>query len=493
MPDMSFHLPASRRAAIALPVSVFLLVFAGALLAVILATFILQTVLSGRQLEPTPSTVTINRNGSVYQGDRLVGWATGTAAGTQVSLSLEDASDTDLGYNLRLNLPAGVNTSQVTAQFISIQSSAGMTAQPVTSTMLAISTVPLIPESHTRLSLSFTAGSLRIPWYITLGSFIKTISPLTALTFTLLLFLLTYLYFLIVTKRPRPPASLAPFPSPPGGLRPLEMSIILTGTVSETGVAALVYNLAQRGYWHIIRQGDEVFFLRRATDKQLLPYEEKIVNLFSPIGQPPFSLSEVVDSITGDIFSDLVGTIYIEMYDRLTQWGYFRENPRLLHLRYKTIGIILQFGGLIQAAVSYFLFNNQAPALVILGLAFYIVGVLVYTAGYRILPLNRLGKRLTVECLRFKQYISDPKPINEEEGTDGLQTSLLYDYLPYALVTGTVRGWFNRFAGQPLYVPSWYSSSFDYTLTPEQFISQIEEIISGWGNVFIQQKDPNVD
>lgn len=459
-----------------------------------LSLYLIFQVLSGlKQPALAPfQDLLVQKNGRVYQESTQVGTFRSVGEKQEARLRVSDEVNYQLrSVDLSIILPKPIKAQDLTLSISSVQGTDGMAAFQTDPTTLRATFDDVLPESYTTLILQVPAGYFALPLFDLLPNFLLSISFISWILLSLLLVLGVLLYSLIITHQGQFPKPFARRISSPEKLTALEMDILLHGKLRSKSISTLVYELANRGYLEIIQNEDKIFFARKAkiSTSSLHYHEQMILNLITPPGTQPKNIQEILYSITEELFSTVVSNVYIEIYNGLTAKGYFKNNLRFTHLQFKTLGIIIQLISLIFVIFSYAFLNFILPGLIILGVAGYLVGLIVYQTGYSIVKLTDWGRQTTQESLAFGQYLEDPASI----GPAGRQGYLFFHYLPFALVLNKEQAWLERFQHVDFYIPSWFTSSKQEFFEPIIFLDQVKAVTDVFAAVFVKVKDPNVD
>ncbi len=279
---------------------------------------------------------------------------------------------------------------------------------------------------------------------------------------------------------------------PPGDLHPLELAILHHGALTPVDLAAFLYNLVERGYVQLINHGEDegVLFLKTSKEDGLAQYERNFLLLLFPDGTEPVRLQSVIQGLNQELFSAVVSQLYVDIYDGFSRRGFFNETPRAVHLRYKTVGILVQTTGLAIALFAFLFLMGPLPGTIIVGGALYLVGYVVYYVGYRIVPLSRLGKELVSQSAEFRSFLTNPAALPWA----AVNSNLFFQYAPYALALGCAQGWLQRFREHTRWeIPDWYTDLENQLVHPDVFVNQIDAIGAAIGLAMQSVKDPNVD
>jgi hypothetical protein len=447
-----------------------------------------KSILQPRPIDPV-APVTIKSNGTAWQGQKLVGHTLREGNRLTLRLLLSDRGElTPRSPNFTVYFPPPLETSSVHARFTSIQETRSMQAAPLSTRTLAVSVPYALPESYTYLDLDYPAKHIRLPITQFMLSYLLGMSSWQWFLTALLVLAVTYLYMRTKTRSVRPEIR-GIREEPPQDLNVLEMAVMLHSTFSANDLAAFLYDIAQRGFLQIIHTPRGTVFLHDNKKNPPELYEQILIDIVSP---PPtdgrlISIQQRLHDMNQQLFSKSVSLAYISVYETLTKRGYFAVDPRISHLYYKTVGIIVQVLSLLQAVIAYFWLQTYLPGSVWLGLAGYFGGQAVYQFGYRVKRYTPAGFALYQEILAFKQFLSSPDPILFSP-----QHDLFYRYLPYALILDCEEEWLHRFRHMRMYVPQWFTTMYDI-LDPVEFVQEVHEVSCSISEVLVSLKDPNVD
>lgn len=444
-------------------------------------------VLTKRTVPVTPSTqeIVIRTDGSATVGGNVVARSIPRGGEAVLKLPVYDPQSTANSYFFTVVLPDTMTTAVVSSEVISIQDTFDGAVQPASEHSLSVYLPFVLNDAITSVVLKFNADDFSYPW------FVRAAAPFigySTLEWGLIAVMLVFGIFVSLRLQS---VRLGAHPkraqkTPPQGLRPLEAAILLDSKIDETDLAAFVYDLANRGHLQMIGRGGDIYVLPQDSGAALASYESHFLSLIAPYTEPR-PLWMVLKSLEQDLFSLTVSSSFVEIYASLTERGLFKENPRVIHLRYKTVAIVIQVLSVIQLILSYFLLP-ETPGLILIGLAGYLVGFLVYRTGYKVLRLTPLGLSTVAELHQFRKYLTEPAPI----GMEGLQGNLFYDYLPYAMVLGVGDMWLARFRETNFQIPTWFTSMEDM-YSPVDFNERVALVTDAIANVFTRLVDPNVD
>jgi hypothetical protein len=417
-------------------------------------------------------------------------------AGSQVlRIPVKSSNDANTATNLlTIDFPKDLDL-QVLKQvnIISILGSNWTQAQQKSPRELLVWLPGLISESHTVVEITLPQDYFSLSPDIQFISTLRTLPDITWWVISAIMAGLTILYVTYLSRS----QSLKPGPEqtfPPDSLSPFEAGILLHNSVQPVHVTALIFDLANRNHLQILHTREGILILRQngSDPRGLTSYEQLFLDLLTPLPSQPNDIALVSEGMDQSIFSDLVSSLYVEAFDRLSSRGYFATNPRLIHLKYKTAGIIIQLSCLAGALLTFLYLMHIIPGLLVPIMTGYVCGFIIYHAGYRISPLNAHGKEVRKSMLGFLVFLSDPRSINIHQEISN-PSSLYFLYFPYALITGHAQEWSHRFNELTIAIPTWYTTTLDYYLTPDEFTDQVTALTERLAAVFVKVKDPNVD
>ncbi len=235
--------------------------------------------------------------------------------------------------------------------------------------------------------------------------------------------------------------------TPPKDVLPGMVGTLFDEKAETRDVTATLVDLAARGYWRIEQPEPKGDFriVRTGAPEGLTPYEGMLYEGLFGDGSQVVTSSELQDKS----FGQTVQAIQRELYDAVTEVGWFKGNPQTTRGVRMALGMVLVA---VAFAIGAFL---QALAVAIpVGM----VGVAVAISSRWAPVRSALGSAMTSQALGFKQYLetAEADQIRWEEGQD-----IFSRYLPYAIAYGCADRWAKIFAelaarGVPVQQPGWY-------------------------------------
>jgi len=434
--------------------------------------------------------IQVTSTGEAYQNDKRVGFLKlGKDQQLIIPIVTPDISTNPVSTTFNVTFPTQTSAS-TTAHFISIQGLDEMTASWLSPQTLQVSVYGISPESYTQLVIEAPNGTFDPTLVNRLFNFLLSVSLIYWILAGVFLAAITLALCLWRTQSERWPNVSREITLPPPGVSLLDMAVLHHGSITATDIVALLYDLADRGYIQLIAHfEEEVSFLRTTKNDGLTSGERNFLLVLFPQENLHTQLSHIIRSLDRELFSAVVGQLYIDLYNSFTERNYFRENPRQLHIQYKTIAIFMQLAGIITVLMASFFFFHTVPGLIFIGLGIYTAGAIFFTFTYHFRPFSALGKQIVHECASFKAYLTNPKPI-EFDGTAGL---LFYQYLPIATALHCINQWQQRFSTSRMYIPDWYFNQEESLPVTETFVDETRKHAEFLAEAMVAVKDPNVD
>lgn len=264
---------------------------------------------------------------------------------------------------------------------------------------------------------------------------------------------------------------------PPNDVRAAIVSLIPSGKITAATLAAMLIDLAERGFLTIINKGETFIFaedhpldlsgpgfalgsvpgattsqeeIDKAKKEGLTIAEKFLLAKLFTTGSPTVSREELKVRLGRRLSSWKIGKVYAELYKEVTAAGYFIRNPHQIHLHYRLAGISIFFTGLLGFIGSFFLPGDKL-VLLLVWVALALNGYII-TRMVPYLPLLTVtGQAEWVRWSGFRSYLSNPVVLDPK-----VPTKDFFTHLPYALAFDTVAAWAARFDGRRVVAPSWY-------------------------------------
>ncbi len=243
---------------------------------------------------------------------------------------------------------------------------------------------------------------------------------------------------------------------PPELLRPAEIGLLLDETADPKDVTATIVHLAVRGYLTIeevpagglFGKGDRI--LRRQAkppDDRLAGYEKRILDgLFED--DPEVKLSELKGTFRGTLHE-----AQKDLYRDAVQRRWFGSDPYWTRIRWQVAGFVIALAGVGLTFVLAFTFGWG-----LVGVALALGGLLFFAFSGAMPSRTAHGRELLLRILGFRRYMETAET---ERQRFAERENIFSEYLPYAIVFGSVTKWANAFAGIDVQkaTAGWYSGA----------------------------------
>ncbi|MCC7009674.1 MAG: DUF2207 domain-containing protein [Acidobacteria bacterium] len=247
--------------------------------------------------------------------------------------------------------------------------------------------------------------------------------------------------------------------TPPEGLRPAQMGLLLDERADTLDVTATIVDLAVRGHLKIAEVDKAHWFSRKdwqlerlKTDgKDLLPYERIVLDGLFESG------SVTTLSALKNKFYDDLRRARSALYKDAVERRWFPQNPNTVRAAWTFVGLVIAGGGI---ALTVWLGRWWGAGL--LGLPVVVAGLLLGAVSRAMPRRTALGQNLTRRTLGFLRYI---KTAEAPQQAFAERAHIFTEYLPYAIAFRCVDRWARAFRDVDLQraTTSWYSgtSQFD--------------------------------
>jgi uncharacterized protein (TIGR04222 family) len=263
---------------------------------------------------------------------------------------------------------------------------------------------------------------------------------------------------------------------PPDKLSPAEVGTLIDERVDQRDISAVIIDLAARGYLKIEEVASNSWFssaidyrfkqLKFAND--LKPFEKKLHS----------KLFERADSV---LMSDLATKFYpvisevkAELYQGLSQGGYFDGNPRTVRGTFLGLGVLVLALALGLCALIQFGMIGRifvAP-IAIAG----VLSTIVVVVTSRVMPRKtRKGRIAWEQVSGLEEYIRRAE-VDDIQAQD--RRGIFERLLPYAIIFGLSDRWAKAFAGLYTQPPDWYQPVDPLNYSMMGFTNDIDRSVS---------------
>ena len=299
----------------------------------------------------------------------------------------------------------------------------------------------------------------------------RTVSNLFFLLLAFMLFILApvgiYLVWYFWGRDPRPQIVPTYLPEPPSDLPPGMAGTLIDEKADTRDVLATIVDLARRGYLHMqeLDEDDESGYSSRdflytklkGPDETLRPYEKYLLEkLFD--GEKERKLSDLKDS-----FYKYNEEIKKQLYEEVTNAGYFVANPKTTRAKWLAAGVgMLMLGGvLLCMGFPLLAWLTDVGALLAFGPGLFGLGLLAIS--YFMPKKTQKGADEAAKWKAFRTYLEDINQYTDLEKA----TELFERYLPYAIAFGLDKKYLSQWEQvKDVPPPVWYGPYYDYGPRP---------------------------
>lgn len=390
-----------------------------------------------------------------------------------------------LNLTATIELPAYLSTSQAKPQTVARHGSSH-SYQIMDGSHIRFSFEGVEADGTATIVISFARGSVNLAIGDQALDYLSAQPALLWMDVSLGLILAGIVITLILSRRRLSDWRLfrnqmAPRSTPPAAWPPAIVGVLVRQKLTNRDVVATIIDLADRGYIQFAEQpGGLMVAAKRQDPTGLYPYEINILKLILRGDLLESSLD--TDALAADS-----NKLVIEVYGLIERMGVFISNPRLTHLRWRTVGALLVIGGIVGLLITLRVFPDP-PYIALFWLAVGLLGVIVFELGSGFTAYTPQGKALASDWLAFGRYLADPAPATPDE----LTYRLFPKYLAYALALGVEMPWLERFKIAPFHPPSWFIPQEAVT-TPEHFLNVLLKPTKQIGTTITSTIFPTVD
>ncbi len=278
---------------------------------------------------------------------------------------------------------------------------------------------------------------------------------------------------------------------PPEKLPPAIVGVLLHGRITPRELSATFIDLAERDYIHIFEDHTNFSFGRgKSLESEkifdLLPFEKLLLSKIFEKNTATVSLQNISNELGKDLFSQKIAQVYLEIYNQISNKGYFHQNPGLTQQKYRMSGMILFLVSLIGFILNSFL-NKNFPFMIFFWVGMMIAATLILYFAPKMPILTEKGRQARQSWLQFKKYMEESGS-SSNSGDDAPYSK----YLSYSIVLGSEVNWTKHFATHPFYCPNWYDSD-PQTKTIEEFANTLFPLIAYTSNTLASSRIPVIN
>ena len=242
---------------------------------------------------------------------------------------------------------------------------------------------------------------------------------------------------------------------PPELLRPAEVGLLLDEAADPKDVTATIVHLAVRGHLAIeevpatglFGRTDWILRKRDRSGDELAPYERRLYDGLFDDGSE-VKLSELKGSFHGTLFG-----AQKDLYQDAVARRWFPVDPYWTRIRWQIGGAALAAAGV---GLTFLL--GLALGAGVVGVAVALVGAVLIAASRAMPSRTAHGRELLLRILGFRRYMETAET---ERQRFAERENIFAEYLPYAIVFGSVSKWARAFEGIDAQraTQGWYTGS----------------------------------
>lgn len=280
---------------------------------------------------------------------------------------------------------------------------------------------------------------------------------------------------------------------PPSSLAPALAGVLMKENVTSRAIAATLIDLAQRGTIDIYNKEADFSFINKrdlnlneinlVSGNDIRKFEKLLLSKIFTESSFRSTQEDIAYRIGHRLFSDKITQAYQEIYREIFNLGYFQDNPKTIHDKYKYWGLVTMSVGFLGVLVSA-VFTPDPKFLSLFWVGMMLIGELIVKYSANMPTLSEIGKEEARKWQAFKNYLSDTTALKS------VDTRELEKYLPYAIVLGVEKEWIARFRESSYMTPVWFGSSKTNRLDIVSFSRELMPLIDWVSSSLDQAKTP---
>lgn len=356
-----------------------------------------------------------------------------------------------------IGLPEELNPEEVSANIFSSQSVTNTKAVISQEGKIFLQANYLPPQADLTLLLRWEKGIIPMnpirQWITAQGSLKLTIWGVVGIFLPICAFLYMIYQIKKSKRKNQVPEPTGTINYPPSYLIPAEVGILMRKKIYPKDIVATIVDLAIKGYLLIgENNGNIILRKRKNLDAKLSTWEKNLFSeLFNGIDNSVTD-TELSQQTANSLSDPDVVRLFQDIYCEVTSRGLFENNPHLVRVQTKVIGI---FFYLLALSLMVWILISGSSSLYLLPIGGILAaGIMIIKFASKISSYSDLGISEKQKWLQFKNWLCLKEPLSIESSAEGL----FFTYLPYAIVLNCVPEWMHRFRMQAIAIPDWYSS-----------------------------------
>ena len=241
---------------------------------------------------------------------------------------------------------------------------------------------------------------------------------------------------------------------PPDKLAPAEIGTLIDGSADNKDVSSTIIDLAVNKFIKIRRTEEKGFlgtksveytFIKLKDEEPERNFEKEVMKgIFD--GDKEKKLSDLKNK-----FYKTLSTVKNQLYESVTQKGYYAKNPNTVFGMWIAIAIVS--GGILTGLFGAI----QGGWGVFSGI---VSGIIMLIFGWLMPAVTKKGAELKENILGFKEFLSVTETDRLKFHNAPKKNPQMFEkFLPYAMVFGVEKEWSKQFEGIYNQQPDWYEDS----------------------------------
>jgi uncharacterized membrane protein len=262
---------------------------------------------------------------------------------------------------------------------------------------------------------------------------------------------------------------------PPEGMKPTLVGSLVDEKPDFRDITAGLIYLAEQGFVKIKRLEKEWVLgsvdyeieLTKNDVTSLENTEQSILNLFFDDSLVVGSVKKISDFKQDTAFAVKARKIISDLYQEMTDKGFFVKNPAKAKGKYFIIAFVVAF-------ISIKLFGSQLGFIPVVSII--VSCIIVALFGSQMSKKTKLGAETKDYILGFKLFLS----VTEKDRLDfhnapEKNPEQFMEFLPYAIALGVENKWAKQFENIYITQPSWYQGNMTGAFVASSFVSHMTD------------------
>jgi uncharacterized membrane protein len=290
-----------------------------------------------------------------------------------------------------------------------------------------------------------------------------------------LVFIIMLLIWRKYGKDPKGYSTIIAQYDPPEGMKPTLVGSLVDEKPDFRDITAGLIYLAEQGFVKIKRLEKEWVLgsidyeieLTKNDITSLEKTEQSILNLFFDDSLVAGSVKKISDFKQDNNFAIKARKIISDLYQEMTDKGFFVKNPAKAKGKYFIIAFVVAF-------LSIKLFGSQLGFIPVVSIV--VSCIIIALFGMQMSKKTKLGAETKDYILGFKLFLS----VTEKDRLDfhnapEKNPEQFMEFLPYAIALGVENKWAKQFENIYITQPSWYQGNMAGAFVASSFVSHMTD------------------